>query len=175
MSADEKKAFYTNAYNAMAIDVVLERYPIKSIMDVDGAFRKIRRRIGGEELSLDDVENRLRILNDARFHFAIVCASESCPALAPRAYTAGTVGTAFDRQARAFVNDRRRNVFDRRNEKVALSRIFDWNRKEFQAEAGSVAKYVARFVTDTATARWLASAAAPAPSFLEYDWALNQR
>jgi hypothetical protein len=174
MTSDEKKAFYVNAYNAMAIGIVLDRYPIKSIMDVPGAFQKIERRIGGETLSLDGIENKLRALDDPRFHFAIVCVSESCPPLAPRAYTAETVSAAFDRQGRAFVNDPKRNVIDRVKGKLALSRIFDWNRKEFEKEAGSVSKYAARYAADTATATWLASGSRK-PEFLEYDWALNQR
>nr|MDQ5872563.1 DUF547 domain-containing protein [Acidobacteriota bacterium] len=79
MTADEKKAFYVNAYNAMAIGIVLDRYPIRSIRDVAGAFTKIERKVGGEILSLDRIENKLRALGDPRFHFAIVCVSESCP------------------------------------------------------------------------------------------------
>lgn len=174
MTADEKKAFYVNAYNAMAIGIVLDRYPIKSIMDVDGAFRKITRRIGGETLSLDGIENKLRALDDPRFHFAIVCVSESCPPLAPRAYRPETVSTAFEAQGRAFVNDPKRNAIDRAKDRVALSRIFDWNRKEFESEAGSVSKYVSRYATDPGAASWLASRPRP-PEFLEYDWTLNQR
>jgi hypothetical protein len=174
MTTDEKKAFYVNAYNAMAIGIVLDRYPITSVLDVDGAFRKIERRIGGETLSLDRIENKLRSLDDPRFHFAIVCVSESCPALAPRAYTAETVSAAFERQGRAYVNDPKKNSIDRSKGRVALSKIFDWNRKEFERAAGSVSKYVARYVADSETAAWLASGAVK-PGFLEYDWALNQR
>jgi hypothetical protein len=175
MSADGKKAFYVNAYNAMAIGIVLDRYPVKSIRDIEGAFARIRRRIGGQELSLDDIENRLRELKDARIHFAIVCVSESCPPLAPAAYRAETISADLDRQGRAFVNDPTKNVIDRARGSVALSKIFDWNHKEFEAEAGTVAKYVARYVDARETASWLASNAAPAPAFLDYDWALNQR
>src|SRR5688572_31652539 len=109
MTEEEKKAFYVNAYNAMAIGIVLDRYPIESIRDIAGAFKKTTRRIGVETLSLDDIEDKLRALGDARFHFAIVCVSESCPPLAPRAYVAETVSAAFDRQGRAFVNDPKRN------------------------------------------------------------------
>jgi hypothetical protein len=174
MTPDEKKAFYVNAYNAMAIGIVLDRYPIKSIMDVDGAFKKIERRIGGETLSLDGIENKLRSQDDPRFHFAIVCVSESCPPLAPRAYTAEGISDAFERQGRAFVNDPKRNSIDRAKGKVSLSKIFDWNGKEFERDAGSVSKYVARYAADSETAAWLASRAQK-PEFLEYDWALNQR
>ena len=48
MTADERKAFWINAYNAAAIQTVLEKYPVKSIRDVDGAFKAVRRRVGGE-------------------------------------------------------------------------------------------------------------------------------
>src|SRR5262249_17959447 len=82
MTDSERKAFFINAYNAMAIAIVFERYPVKSIRDIDGAFDKIRKRIAGEMMTLDDVENRLRAMKDARIHFAIVCASKSCPPLA---------------------------------------------------------------------------------------------
>jgi hypothetical protein len=174
MTADEKKAFYINAYNAMAIGIVLERYPIKSIRDVDGAFRKIRRKIGGETLSLDDIENRLRETSDARIHFGIVCVSESCPPLAPRAYTAEGVSAALEGQGRAFVNDPKRNAIDRSKGRIALSKIFGWNHREFERDAGSLTKYVSRYVADKETAAYLASTS-QAPEFLEYDWALNQR
>jgi hypothetical protein len=174
MSADEKKAFYINAYNAMAIGIVLDRYPVRSIRDIDGAFQKIRRKIGGEELSLDDVENRLRDLKDARIHFAIVCASESCPSLAEKAYRAETISRDLDRAARAFVDDPKKNAIDRVRGRFMLSRIFDWNRREFVQDAGSLAKFLARYVADRETGSWLASAD-PAPQFLDYDWSLNQR
>jgi hypothetical protein len=174
MTPDEKKAFYVNAYNAMAIGIVLDRYPVRSIRDIDGAFRTIRKRIGGEELSLDDVESRLRKLEDPRFHFALVCVSEGCPALAPAAFTPGNISAELDREGRAFLADPKKNVIDRARGRVVLSKIFDWYRREFEREAGSLAKFVARYVADRQTAEWL-STAAPEPRFLEYDWSLNQR
>jgi hypothetical protein len=174
MSADEKKAFYVNAYNAAAIGIVLDRYPVKSIREIDGAFGKIRRRIGGEKLSLDDVENRLRELKDARIHFAIVCVSESCPPLRPAAYRAATISADLDGQGRAFVNDPKKNVIDRARGRLALSKIFDWNRAEFERDGGSIPRFVARYVAGSETASWLTSAR-PTPQFLEYDWSLNQR
>jgi hypothetical protein len=173
MADGEKKAFFINAYNAMAIAIVLERYPVKSIRDVDGAFDGIRKRIGGEMLTLDDIENRLRAMKDARIHFAIVCASKSCPPLAARAYAAAGLDAALDTQARAFVNDPSKNRLDRFADRVALSKIFDWNRKEFERDGGSLFRYVAQFVSGSATSRWLTARLRP-PEFLEYDWALNQ-
>jgi Protein of unknown function, DUF547 len=174
MSAEEKKAFYVDAYNATAIGIVLDRYPVKSIRDIDGAFRRIRRRIGGEDLSLDDVENRLREFKDARIHFAIVCVSESCPPLRPTAYRSETISADLDRQARVFINDPRKNEIDRARGRLALSKIFDWNHAEFERDAGSISRFVARYVADPETASWLTTAR-PTPQYLEYDWSLNQR
>ena len=174
MSADEKKAFYINAYNAAAIATVLDKYPTKSILDIDGAFKTIPHRVGREMLTLDAIENKLREDKDARIHFAIVCASKSCPPLAPKAYVAATLSADLDRQGRAFVNDASKNQIDRGKGRVALSKIFFWNRKEFERDGGgALLKDVSKFVSDPATASWLA-AQAKEPEFLEYDWAVNQ-
>lgn len=173
MTPDEKKAFYINAYNAAAITTVLEKYPTKSILDIDGAFKKVTHRIGGEMLTLDAIENKLREGKDSRIHFAIVCASRSCPPLAAKAYAPATLAADLDRQGRAFVRDASKNEIDRGKGRVALSKIFFWNRKEFERDGGgSLVRYVAKFVSDPETASWLA--ASREPEFLEYDWALNQ-
>jgi len=173
MKPDERKAFYINAYNALAIQTMLDN-PGRKITDIRGAFDSAKHRVGGEMLTLDDVENRLRAMKDARIHFAIVCASRSCPPLAPKAYAAAGLGEALDRQGRAFVNDPARNVVDKRRDRLALSMIFRWNRKEFERDAGgSLVRFVSRFAADPATAAWVA-AFAREPEFLEYDWRPNQ-
>jgi hypothetical protein len=172
MTAAEKKAFLINAYNAWAIQTMLD-HPGKKITAVDGAFQKTLHRIGGRAMTLDQVEDALRSAADPRVHFAIVCASRSCPALAPKAYVAEALDETLDRQARAFVNDASKNRIDRKDGTVALSMIFRWNRKEFEREGQRLNEYVSRFVTDLETARWLAEAA-PDPSFLDYDWSPNQ-
>lgn len=174
MVADEKKAFYINAYNAVAIQTVLEHSPTKSILDIDGSFKKLTHRVGGEMLTLDAIENKLRESNDSRIHFAIVCASKSCPPLAGKAYSAAGLSAELDRQGRAFVGDASKNQIDKTSGKIALSKIFFWNRKEFERDGGgSLLKEVAKFVSDPAAASWL-SAQTKEPEFLEYDWAVNQ-
>lgn len=174
VSADEKKAFYINAYNAAAISTVLEKYPTKSILDIEGAFKTVPHRIGGEMLTLDAIENKLRETKDSRIHFAIVCASRSCPPLASKAYVAEGLSAALDRQGREFVNDASKNQIDRGKGRVALSKIFFWNRKEFERDGGgSLLKEVSKYAADPATASWLAGLTKE-PEFLEYDWALNQ-
>ena len=173
MNPDERKAFYINAYNVYAIQTLLDN-PGKKITDVSGAFKEKTHRVAGETLSLDDIENKLREARDARIHFAIVCASRSCPPLAPRAYGAAGLSEALDRQGREFVNDPARNVLDRAKVRLALSKIFYWNRKEFERDAdGSLLKFVSRYAKDPATGSWVATFPKD-PEFLEYDWNPNQ-
>jgi uncharacterized protein DUF547 len=172
MSADEKKAFFINAYNVIAVETLLE-HPGKKITDIDGAFKTAKHRVGGEMLTLDDVENKLREFKDARIHFAIVCASKSCPPLAPKSYRAQGLSEALDRQGREFVNDSTKNAIDKSKGRFAISMIFNWNRKEFERDGGTLAKYIAKYVADPATASWLSSSTKE-PEFLEYDWNPNQ-
>lgn len=173
MTPEEKKAFYINAYNALAIQTLLD-HPGRSIRDISGAFNRSRWKVGGEMLTLDDVENRLRDMKDSRIHFAIVCASRSCPPLAPRAYTAAGVEVALEKQGRAFVNDPSRNVIDRVKGRIALSKIFHWNRREFERDGGgSLLKFVSRFASDPATASYVATFPND-PEFEDYDWSPNQ-
>jgi len=172
MKPEERKAFYINAYNAMAVAVVLEHYPIPSIRGVDGAFQTVRKKIAGELLTLDDVENRLREAGDARVHFAIVCGAKGSPPLLPRAYRAAMLSADLDAQGRAFVRDTSRNVIDPVDARLQLSQVFEWSRKEFEREAGSLGTYVSRFTTP-AVGDWLRTFA-KSPEFLPFDWALNQ-
>jgi hypothetical protein len=172
MNADERKAFYINAYNVVAIETLLEN-PGKKIVDIDGAFKTAKHRVGGEMVTLDEIENRLRQFQDARIHFAIVCASKSCPPLASKAYRAEGLSAALDRQGREFVNDPTKNRIDKAKGMITLSMIFNWNRKEFERDGGTLQKYVSKYVADAATASWLSSSAKE-PEFLEYDWNPNQ-
>lgn len=173
MTGDERKAFYINAYNALAIQTLLDN-PGKKITDVPGAFNRRKHRVGREMVTLDGIENRLRAMKDARIHFAIVCASRACPPLKPAAYTAEGLSEALDRQGRAFVNDPKRNLLDRTRDRLALSRIFFWNRGEFERDSGgSLLRFVSRYVADPATASWVAGFSRE-PDFLEYDWRPNQ-
>ena len=99
--------------------------------------------------------------------------AKSCPPLAPRAYRAEGLSKALDAQARAVINDPSRNVLDRAGGRIALSKIFDWNRKEFERDGGTLVKYVSTYVAEPALASWVETFPRP-PEFLEYDWALNQ-
>ena len=102
-------AFWINAYNAYTIRLVLDHYPVSSIKDI-GSKIKIPFvttpwaakffSIGGEKMSLDNIEHGTlrKNYNDPRIHFALVCASISCPRLRNEAYTAAALEKQLDDQ-----------------------------------------------------------------------------
>ena len=88
LSTNEQFAFYVNAYNAWTIKLILSGYPgIKSIKDLGSLFKtpwkKKICRIDGDIITLDDIEHKIirPRFKDPRVHFAINCASKSCPPL----------------------------------------------------------------------------------------------
>jgi hypothetical protein len=126
----------------------------------------------GGSVSLDDIENgTLRAdFREPRIHFALVCASRSCPALRGEAYRAADLDRQLDEQARAFLADPTKNRFDPATNTLHLSSIFKWFRADFEAAAGSLPAYVGGYLSDP-------RAAAPGVriEFLDYDWSLNDQ
>ena len=178
----ERLAFWVNAYNAYMIRLVLEHHPIAEVRSIGGVFggATFRRRFiplgsAGGSVSLDDIEHwRLRSeFNDARIHFAVVCASRSCPALRPDAYQPALLDAQLDEAARRFLADRSKNRYDPDTNTLWLSAIFDWFREDFERDAGTLPGFVMRHLpaSDLAVVR----ARRPRIRFLKYDWTLNAR
>jgi hypothetical protein len=170
----DQLAFWINAYNACAIQGILEGYSPKPYIGWYRYFKSRTYGIGGARVNLSDLEHKIlrKQFHEPRIHFAIVCASSSCPKLASSAYTATQLEQQLDHAARAFINDPTRNRFDRPHRMVYLSKIFEWFDEDFSTNAGSVLAFVARYVDDPDLARALAQDAYRI-TYLEYDWSLN--
>jgi hypothetical protein len=166
-------ALLINAYNAFAIQGILDGYSPASWLKRQTFFRQREYRLMGESTTLDALEHRqLQALRDPRIHFAIVCASLSCPRLASQAYVPDRLEAQLDMAARTFINDRTRNRYDVQRKIAFVSKIFDWYGKDFAASAGSVQKYLAGYVSDPATAALLAAGEFEL-RFVPWDWELN--
>ncbi len=170
----DQLAFWINAYNAFAVQGILEGY---SPMTLWGRYRYfIGRdyRVGGTTINLYDLERQVLIeqFHEPLMHFAIVCASASCPKLQPWAYQPEKLGRQLVQVAKAFINDPTRNRFDRKQKVASLSMIFQLFEKDFAAAAGSVLTYIAGYVDDPELAKELAQPGYRI-EFLEYDWSLN--
>ncbi|MEP7276143.1 MAG: DUF547 domain-containing protein [Betaproteobacteria bacterium] len=169
----ERLAHYINAYNALAIQGILDGLSPSTLFGRARYFKFKEWPLDGRSITLYDLEHQLlRPLGEPRIHFAIVCASKSCPRLRPEAYTAARLDAQLDEQARGFVNDPSRNRFDRATRTAHLSEIFNWFDEDFRAAAGSTQKYLARYVADPAIAQELAADTYKV-EWIPYDWNLN--
>lgn len=169
---EEKLAFWINAYNALAIKAVLDGLSTAGFLSRINFFTTDFR-LAGRQIDLYDLEHDVIIpFGEPRIHFAIVCASASCPKLISEAYTAATLDRQLERNARDFINNESRNRFDKSSKSARLSKIFDWYAEDFAAHSSTVQRYLAQYVDDPEIAEalyrdeygiW----------YLDYDWSLN--
>jgi hypothetical protein len=178
----DQLAFWINAYNAYTVKLVLDHHPLRSIRSIGflpgSAFKRKfipLERAAGRKLSLDDIEHRIlrARFQEPRIHFAIVCASRSCPVLRDEAYRGGDLDAQLDGAARAFLRDPARNRYDPASRTLSLSSIFEWFRGDFESAAGTLPAFVARYA-DEGTAEALRRGGVKI-EFLDYDWSLNER
>jgi hypothetical protein len=175
-SRDEKLAFWINAYNILAIDLVRRHYPIDSIRSV-GTFlspvwKKKAGEIGGRAYTLHQIEHEiLRPMGEPRIHAAIVCASLSCPPLRREPYRAAELDTQLDDNVRRWLADPRKGArIDRSAQTLSLSAILDWFAEDF---GGDVLPFVRRYLAP-ADAAWIAAQGdSLRVQYLDYDWSLN--
>lgn len=141
---EETLAFWINVYNIFAVKMVRDHYPVTSIKDVGSIFSPVwsmpAGKIGGKIYTLDDIENRiLRPMNEPAVHFAIVCASISCPDLRAEAYTASALKDQLKSQTNRFLENGGKGMrVNSENRTVHLSRIFDWYEKDFAGFGGAI-------------------------------------
>ena len=184
LSDDAALALWINAYNAFTIRLILSRYPrIKSIKDIPRRWSRRDWVVGGRRYSLNDIEHAIlrKEFVEPRIHFAIVCASASCPKLAPEAFVAERLDDQLTRAAREFLSDPVRGFrveVERRGAdggrvRVYLSSIFQWFRKDFEGRAGSLIDFVAPYVSPQDRAVLQRHRADVSIRFLAYDWSLN--
>ena len=161
----EKLAYYINLYNAATVKLILDNYPTKSIKDIKNPWGKDVVQMGAEKISLGNLEHKiLRKMDEPRIHFAINCASFSCPKLLNTAFTATNLEKLLEQTAIDFINDPKRNVLTK--EKASLSEIFNWYKKDF-TKNGSLIDYLNKYASQKLTSDTKIS-------YLNYNWGLNE-
>jgi hypothetical protein len=160
-------AFYLNAYNAWILHEALEKYPTKSVKDTLFTFFLTDRIVvAGEKMSFNKLEKdviRARF-KEPRIHFALNCASRSCPPLAPEPFAAKGLDAQLDGLARDFVNSER--GVRQMDNAVELSKIFDWYKEDFGGAKGTLA-----FINKHRT---MPIPSAAKVTYQDYNWNLNE-
>lgn len=171
----EQFAFWANLYNAVTIDVVVDAWPVRSIRDIrsgliPGPWKRKLATVAGVALSLDDIEHNIlrKGWTEPRVHYAVNCASYSCPNLPLRALRGATLGTALDAAARAYVNHPRGVRFD--GNALVVSSIYAWYAADFGGSDARVIAHLARYAEAPLKARLQAATRIDRNA---YDWALN--
>ncbi|MEH6626202.1 MAG: DUF547 domain-containing protein [Motiliproteus sp.] len=164
---EEKLSFYINAYNILAIQMVIKHWPLASIKDVGSWWQPVWKKeagsLGGSTVSLDQIEHEvLRKLQEPRIHFAIACASLSCPDLRKEAYTADLLVEQLNSQARIFLKNKSKGL-SRNSDEIVVSKIFDWFAEDFSAEGG-----VQAFINQYSEVK-----TSEIKGYLPYNWQVN--
>jgi hypothetical protein len=157
---NEQLAFYINLYNAHTLYLIIDKYPVKSIKDLEGGKPWDTKRISlkGTLISLNHLENAIirPQFKDPRIHFAVNCAAVSCPPLLNKAYQAAALDAQLDNQTKLFINDQNSN----KGSKVSM--IFNWYKEDF----GNLVDYLNKYLTKKLPSNTKFS-------YQNYNWSLN--
>lgn len=197
-SREEKLAFWINLYNTLIIDGVISMGVRRSVVEGwSGALKFFRQgayNIGGQRISLDDIEHGVLRSNrghplipgpqfaqsdprhdwvirpmDVRMHFALNCASRSCPSI--RAYSPECIENQLVLSARHFV--RSTTNIDKERNTIHLSSLFRWFQSDFGGREGVIAFLIAH-LQDGEQVDWISARKdAVRLRYAPYDWRLN--
>lgn len=169
---EEQLAYWINVYNAFTVKLIVDHYPVASIKDIKKGIPFINSvwemdffKIGGKDYDLSTVEHDIlrKDFNEPRIHFAIVCASKSCPSLLYEAYEAEKLEAQLTFQTRNFIDDNSKNEIE--VEEIRISSIFKWFKKDF-TKNGTIQEFIRPY----SNRDFVSSAKV---KYLEYDWSLN--
>ncbi len=172
-SKEERLAFWINAYNAFTVKLIIDNYPLESIKDLNSSISipfvntiwdKSFIKINEFKYSLNDIEHRIlrKKFQEPRIHFAINCASVSCPDLKNEAYISEKLDEQLEFQAKAFINDKSKNLISK--EQIKVSKLFSWFGGDFKNE-GSLINFLNKFSNTQISEN-------TDVSFMDYDWSL---
>ncbi len=187
----QREAYWINAYNAFTLRLILDNYPVDSIKDLGGLFSSVfskeyiplahlaqvdkRSEVSTRgKLSLGEVEHDIlaHVSRTPLFHFAIVCASWSCPPLRNEAYTAAKLDQQLAAQTRQFLADASKNDTSLKKGRYRVSKIFDWAEDELDDYPGGIRALLKKFGPASVTED-LGFAKAKI-KYRDYDWSLNE-
>ena len=172
----EQFCVWANLYNALTLQVVLGRFPVRSIRDIKssplamGPWKDKRITVQGKRLSLDDIEHNIlrKQWREPRVHYAVNCASIGCPNLLRRGWRAETLEAELTSAARAFINSPR-GVRVVRAGQVRVSSIYQWFKVDFGNSDAGVLAHLRQYAAPALAAQ-LVNARIVGH---DYDWSIN--
>ena len=164
-SKDETLAYWINTYNAFTIKLIIDNYPLKSIKDIKNPWDQKFIPIGDQLLSLNEIEhNILRKMNEPRIHFAIVCASKSCPKLLNAPYLPSKLELQLTVATEDFLSDETKNNISK--DYIKISKVFKWFSNDFE-QNGNLIDFLNQYASIEISPK-------AKRSFNNYNWELNE-
>lgn len=168
-SDNQKLSYWINVYNAFTIKLIVDHYPVNSILSInegkpwDLSFIPV----GDKMYTLNQVENDIlrKEFDEPRIHFAINCASISCPKLLNKPFDAALLPSQLNSVSKAFVLNTEKNNLSANM--VKISKIFDWFKDDFKTSGGVIG-----FLNTYADVKISTSSKV---TYKEYDWNLNKQ
>jgi hypothetical protein len=139
----EFKAFWINAYNIAVIKGIVDAYPVKSPLDIQGFFNEKKFSLGQRSVTLDEIEKEIllgQFPEEERFHFVLVCAAKSCPPIINEAYSPAKLEEQLQQQTRSALNDP--EFIKVSDNKVLFNELMKWYNKDFTGKGKSLIEYV---------------------------------
>lgn len=173
LNKNDQFVFWLNTYNLLTLHSVLMemRRNINwsgnhSLISKFRFFILRKHQVGNQSLSLHHIENKIirKKFKDPRVHFALNCASNSCPYLPEKLFHDSNIEEYLEELTRIFINSKKGVVIS--ENKLYLSLIFKWYKKDFANEG--VIPFILKY--------WNGSnKLIPGMSikYMKYDWALN--
>ncbi|PLX40975.1 MAG: hypothetical protein C0608_07575 [Deltaproteobacteria bacterium] len=178
LSRLEQMAYWINLYNAFTVKLIIDNYPVKSILNIKpdkgwttfGPWDEKYLKVAGEPISLNDIEHRILrpIFKDPRIHYALNCASIGCPNLQPVPYDEENIEELLDKGANEYVNSNRGAHFD--GARLVLSSIYGWYSEDFGGSKEAVLSHLMKYADKKLHRRLYGY---NLRINYEYDWELN--
>ena len=181
-SRTEQKAYWINLYNALTVELILKSYPVTSITKLGDSFLSFGpwddkvANIERHDLSLNDIEHRILrpLFRDNRIHYAVNCASLSCPNLAASVYTATNTHRQLEEAARQYINHPRGVTFESvkpEESTLKVSSIYHWYLEDFGNSDQALISHLTNYA-EPPLAEQLRQYDGDIES--HYNWALNE-
>jgi len=164
----ESLAWHLNAYNAWILQKILDNWPNEGPLKVSVLFfHKKSVTVSGQLISLQHLENEIirKEFDEPRIHFALNCASRSCPPLHSKPFKASTLNKTLNKLTHDFINHNPLALVET-NDSVELSKIFEWYKDDFGGDA-NIVNYINQYRDNKISKD-------KKVKFLSYDWNLNK-
>jgi hypothetical protein len=164
------KAFWINVYNLQVIKNIIANYPLKSVNDIPNFFDDLKFKVGGQELSLNDIENIILrdLYFDAAVHFSLSSGANGGSPLLNEAYSPDKVEDQLKERAKLVINSKDYFRINREAKTIELSKIFEWYKKDFAVnyfnEIDFINLFLERKIDNKLTIKTY-----------NFDWTLNQK